>query len=313
MDDYYGLLGVEPDAEAATIRDAYREKKAALDAKGDKTGVAALNRAWNVLSDPYQRGRYDADREKTAEAGEPVEVVAGNEPPRRRRLFEPASRDRAMTPPAPTIEPPAGTRFPEPRKRVIAMVIDLTVLLALFIGSQFALNAILNANNEQELDQIDAINEQIDGLNDQIDELENQDPVPDDQVSALNDQVDELEDQRSEVGDKLAPTYQLMNGAFFAAGLLYLVVPSAISGSTLGKKLMGLKVVRQDGRKLGLSGAVYRYGLLVVGSYALSLLIPLLGVAIVLFIILGWMRNPNQQGMHDRFTKTLVVTEARDA
>jgi uncharacterized RDD family membrane protein YckC len=239
--------------------------------------------------------------------------VAGEEPPRRRRLFEPAPRDRSMTPPAPTIEPPAGTRYPEPRKRVIAMVIDLTVLLALFIGSQFALNAILNANHEEELDQIDAINDQIDEVNDQIDELEDQDPVPDDEVAALDDRIDELEDERSEIGDELAPTYQLMNGAFFAAGLLYLVVPSAIGGSTLGKKLMGLKVVRQDGRKLGLSGAVYRYGLLVLGSYVLSLLIPLLGVAIVLFVVLGWMRNPNQQGMHDRFTKTLVVTEARDA
>lgn len=218
-----------------------------------------------------------------------------------------------MSPPQPTVEPPSGTRYPEPRKRVIAMVIDLTVLLALFVGSQFGLNAILNANHEEELDQIDAINDQIDDLNNQIDDLEAQDPVPQDDVDTLESQVDDLEDERSKIGDELAPTYQLMNGAFFGAGLLYLVLPSALSGSTLGKKLMGLKVIRQDGRKLGLSGAAYRYGLLVLGSYVLSLLIPLLGVAIVLFIVLGWMRNPNQQGMHDRFTKTLVVTEARDA
>ena len=60
MDDYYDLLGVEPGAATADIKSAYRDKKAALDAKGDKGAVARLNKAWNVLSDPYQRGRYDA-------------------------------------------------------------------------------------------------------------------------------------------------------------------------------------------------------------------------------------------------------------
>src|SRR5262245_45110091 len=61
-DDYYDLLGVEPDAPVADIRAAYREKKAAVDERGDddaKSDAAALNKAWNVLSDPYQRGRYD--------------------------------------------------------------------------------------------------------------------------------------------------------------------------------------------------------------------------------------------------------------
>jgi curved DNA-binding protein CbpA len=57
MDDYYGLLGVQADAPTEEIRTAYREKKATLDAAGDKEQIARLNRAWNVLSDPYQRGR----------------------------------------------------------------------------------------------------------------------------------------------------------------------------------------------------------------------------------------------------------------
>ena len=88
MDDYYDLLGVEPGAETADIKSAYREQKAALDAKGDKGAVSRLNKAWNVLSDPYQRGRYDAQRETTVETGElepASSVVTDDAPPPRRR------------------------------------------------------------------------------------------------------------------------------------------------------------------------------------------------------------------------------------
>ena len=62
MDDYYEILGVDEDAPVDDIRTAYRDKKAAIDTSANdaaKSEVAALNKAWNVLSDPYQRGRYD--------------------------------------------------------------------------------------------------------------------------------------------------------------------------------------------------------------------------------------------------------------
>src|SRR5262245_3735321 len=108
-DDYYGLIGVNEDAETTDIRAAYREKKAALDAKGDKTEIGKLNRAWNVLSDPYQRGRYDQQRAQANEGeGDDEElataVVASSaggasQPPPRRRLFEP--RPRGERPPMP--------------------------------------------------------------------------------------------------------------------------------------------------------------------------------------------------------------------
>ena len=65
MDDYYDLLGVDADAPTDDIRAAYREQKAALDDSTDgdaKADAAKLNKAWNVLSDPYQRGRYDEQR-----------------------------------------------------------------------------------------------------------------------------------------------------------------------------------------------------------------------------------------------------------
>ena len=69
MDDYYELLGVDPDAATEDIRIAYRERKAEVDSNTDagKDEAARLNKAWNVLSDPYQRGRYDAELESDYE------------------------------------------------------------------------------------------------------------------------------------------------------------------------------------------------------------------------------------------------------
>src|SRR6266404_4093081 len=69
MDDYYSLLGIDADASVDDIRGAYRVRKDGLDTASDagKADAAKLNKAWNVLSDPYQRGRYDEQR-STAEA-----------------------------------------------------------------------------------------------------------------------------------------------------------------------------------------------------------------------------------------------------
>ena len=110
-DDYYSLLGVDADAATNDIREAYRGKKSALDAKGDKSRGGPLNKAWNVLSDPYQRGRYDEQRargEGTVEVvdGDAVPVKAAatatgsgaDGPPPRRRFFEPRPREPRPVP-----------------------------------------------------------------------------------------------------------------------------------------------------------------------------------------------------------------------
>src|SRR6266700_256428 len=71
-DDYYAILGVLPTAEAVVIRAAYR----ALSLKyhpdtwsGDKAEATCrmqqLNEAYDVLSDPSKRERYDSGRANT--------------------------------------------------------------------------------------------------------------------------------------------------------------------------------------------------------------------------------------------------------
>src|SRR5438552_12970369 len=73
MDDYYSLLGIDADASVDDIRGAYRVRKQGIDTASDagKADAAKLNKAWNVLSEPYQRGRYDQQRAAAAEPGSP--------------------------------------------------------------------------------------------------------------------------------------------------------------------------------------------------------------------------------------------------
>jgi uncharacterized RDD family membrane protein YckC len=335
-DDYYNLLGIAPDAPTQDIRDAYREKKTALEAKGDKAGVAQLNKAWNVLSDPYQRGRYDADRENDDGAGEgDVAVVdASPAPPRRRRFLEPP--DRSNLPPRPVPVAPEGMTFPTPRRRIYAMVIDLIVIFALFMGAFTAATAVLNANKEEEVDLQDQL---ADDINEARDEFNDLDEVADDaedrydelveanasesdiaaaererdETRAAADEVDErvdaLQEDYDDVTNELAPTNIAFTIGAFVIALLYLAVPSALNGQTLGKKIMRLRVVRQDGSRLGWSGAFVRYGLIAFPTFLIGWVLRLgpLAAAIALIVVLGWMRNPNFQGIHDRTARTLVV------
>ena len=60
--DYYKVLGVARDADAKTVKKAYR--KATLKAHPDKEGgseakMAALNEAYEILSNPELRARFD--------------------------------------------------------------------------------------------------------------------------------------------------------------------------------------------------------------------------------------------------------------
>lgn len=59
---HYETLGVEPTATADEIRTAYRfaTRRSHPDLGGDAEKMAAINRAYEVLSDPARRAAYDA-------------------------------------------------------------------------------------------------------------------------------------------------------------------------------------------------------------------------------------------------------------
>ncbi|KAF8901525.1 co-chaperone [Gymnopilus junonius] len=60
--DYYKVVGVSRDADEKTIKKAYRKaaKSAHPDKGGSEAKMAALNEAYEVLSNPELRARYDA-------------------------------------------------------------------------------------------------------------------------------------------------------------------------------------------------------------------------------------------------------------
>lgn len=58
---HYDTLGIPKDADAATVKLAYRRKSRAAhpDKGGDHREMVAINRAYDTLADPQKRARYD--------------------------------------------------------------------------------------------------------------------------------------------------------------------------------------------------------------------------------------------------------------
>jgi curved DNA-binding protein CbpA len=350
-DDYYDLLGVEPDAPVADIRAAYREKKAAVDERGDddaKADAAALNKAWNVLSDPYQRGRYDqqlADADETdgdeyGDGGDVVDVPATRaRTTRTPRSGQQPSRQKGARPPLePTVKLPPGVAFPPTRARIVAMVIDLVVLLLLFVVSAYATNELEKSRQPVAHDQVtnvlpDRINDaqdaasdadkKADAAEDKATGLAETQGADDPDTKAAQAEAEELradadakkkakedlDDDFTEQTKKLTPIRTTVSGVFFLVAFLVLLIPSLFGGQTLGKRIQKIRVAKMDGSNAGFVELLRRYGLMALAAFVLSLLLQgPIGAVVVVFVATMWTRNPNRQGLQDRFAKTLVVT-----
>jgi uncharacterized RDD family membrane protein YckC len=125
--------------------------------------------------------------------------------------------------------------------------------------------------------------------------------------------VTDLNKQLTAAQKELAPTQNLVSGLFFVVSLLVLLIPSLFGGQTLGKRLQHIRLTRMDGSPTRAGDVFRRYVLLVFAAYVLSTLLRSpVGAVIVVFVATLWTRNPNQQGLQDKFAKTLVVTEAAE-
>jgi uncharacterized RDD family membrane protein YckC len=99
------------------------------------------------------------------------------------------------------------------------------------------------------------------------------------------------------LGDK-APLETVV-AATLVADFLYFALSEGITGTTLGKRLFGLRVVRAaDGRSCGPLAAIVRTALRLVDN----LLFSLPGIAAIV-------TSPRRQRLGDRAARTLVVTE----
>lgn len=370
--NHYEVIGVEPDADKDEIRDAYRSRLDELQAEADRRGAektadarraetAALNAAWQVLSDPYQRGRYDAQagidtgaEEPTGDDGVPTDDEAddegdggddgGGKSAIEKRMTRPR-QDPAETP----ASYPPGLQVPPPRARLIAMAIDIAVLGVLTVSLQFGANQVARSIYSEQYDEIDDLNDQIDEAEDDLDEAEDaledieDEPAPEttgeatgttvstiaptetsapdettttaetaedaarDEVRTAENRLDDLEERRDELESETAPA--TIGGLAFTllVCLAYLVPSSALSGRTLGKRLMVIRAVRVDGSPLGWSGSIRRYGPPVLLGFALLPVLGPLSFFLVLIGVLTWPRNATRQGIHDRLAGTIVV------
>lgn len=131
-----------------------------------------------------------------------------------------------------------------------------------------------------------------------------------------------------------APTFDWRTGqtsgswflVYFLSGLLLVALYVGYEvyflanqgGQTIGKKILKLKVVREDGAPLDLQSALPRAAVLFGGMllYLLGgvlILLPTLGGLIVLGVALSPFLDSasgRYQGVHDKYAKTLVVKTA---
>jgi uncharacterized RDD family membrane protein YckC len=328
MDDYYQLLGVDEDAPVDDIRSAYRDKKAAVDTSaGDdaKSEVAKLNKAWNVLSDPYQRGRYDQERASTSDDVDDddddyeYEDDVSDAPVDRRSARAQARADRqrnARQPVKPTIKLPAGVRFPTMRQRLVAMGIDLLILIGLFLAGSVAVLPALEKSQHPVA--YHAARKLVqDTIPDAEDDRKAAEKTAKTDTSAeakkavvdAKAKEDKLNDDLKDYQKVLLPLQNLVTAMVFGAALLVLVAPSLFGRQTLGKETQRIRILRLDGSPARFLDALRRYGALVLAGFALSLVIGPTGGLVAIFVATLWTRNPNQQGLQDRFAKTIVVAD----
>jgi uncharacterized RDD family membrane protein YckC len=102
--------------------------------------------------------------------------------------------------------------------------------------------------------------------------------------------------------------------------LIYTVVPVAITGATLGKKLVGQRIERYSiGAVPGVAASFVRYvvatgaPIAVVGSVVPALAGPvsMLGLAWFLVILLSIVADTERRGVHDKVAGTVVVGRQR--
>lgn len=124
-------------------------------------------------------------------------------------------------------------------------------------------------------------------------------------VGQLDSQVDWLHAENARLRDEIrgnswlrlaADSSRTMGFTFGWAGVYFTLVTLVFKGRTVGKLILGSRVVRLDGRPLTAMDAFVRYG-----GYAAGLATGMLGFARLLW-------DPNRQTIQDRIAGTVVVS-----
>ncbi len=338
MTDYYELLGVDADAGKDDIRAAYREQLEGA----DQSARAKLNKAWNVLSDPVQRGRYDEARAEgwLGDAEENEDGVAAPPPPRSRAARSAAgakSRPPARPPLEPTLVLPEGMRFAEPRARNMALLTDIVVLIVIFIATNFAGVAVIKNQYPTETDNISRYVKIVDKADKAESKANDAQKAADAAIkqekTSKNPDQAKIEAQQAKADaaaadakrakarsdgyqkkvtaeqKKLQGPYLVMIGVIVLLCLAYTVPMSAMTGQTLGKRLQHIRLVRVDGSPAGWGGSFAHFAVPIVIAVGLQGVLGPLAFLLGLGAVLWNLRDRNHQGVHDKMAKTIVVAD----
>jgi hypothetical protein len=124
-------------------------------------------------------------------------------------------------------------------------------------------------------------------------------------VDQLDVQVEWLQEENARLRDEIrgnswlhlaADSSRTMGLTFGWAGVYFTLVTLAFKGRTVGKLILGSRVVRLDGQPLTAMDTFVRYG-----GYAAGLATGMLGFARLLW-------DPNGQTIQDRIAGTVVVS-----
>ncbi|HZJ26649.1 MAG TPA: RDD family protein [Acidimicrobiia bacterium] len=306
-ENHYESLGADPGASRDEIRAAYRERVDELDPdtwKGDaedrRTQASAVNRAWNVLSDPFQKERYDDKL-----SGGDVELTDDDEPDD--DAAAPARGDRRPRPPRAAGRPsstPSGLPLARIRARINALSVDVLVILVILFGLNFLIGAQFGESAVQVTIRDDVVRttelhgrsfEEIKGDEEQKArakyDKENDGTVKDKAVEV--EKVDVL------------PRNALLLTQFatLVFALAYVTIPSLARGQSLGKRFFKIRVVSAGGAAARPMQIVMHYGLPIAVATALPLYGAIAGIGSTVWS--NW--DKAGQGINDKLAKTFVV------
>lgn len=131
------------------------------------------------------------------------------------------------------------------------------------------------------------------------------------ELMSLQKELDELDDKRDALSEKNEELQEMVDNPSFIRtlkataedfgltfgwiGVYFVLTMALFGGSTLGKKLLSLKVVRLNNKPIGIWYSFERFG-----GYAAGVATGLLG-----FFQIYW--DPNRQAIHDKIAGTVVL------
>lgn len=286
-DDYYRLIGVPADADRNEIRDAYRARRAELgDDEAGRANAARLNRAWNVLSDPAQRERYD-DQLATARADgdeivvpEIVDAATTNGSGKRTRSGRNETNRRPPRQRVELLDEINGVPLASTRDRMFALVIDgflCVLILALLSGVAqvfpgFAFQMLAKNQHPAVVAKVNDLTDQLNATQRRIDDVSAQrKKAPDNKTAdrknctgkpgettgtsaqallcqqvVLQKKYDAIKKQISSEQKKLTGVLVVSLIASFVVLMLVFAVPTALTGRTPGKAIRKIRMVRES-------------------------------------------------------------------